>query len=101
MAEEDVAEIEEDLETMGGSAEDGAESSLEAIYDVPVEISVILGTTSMTVSELLQIGSGTIIELERKVGEAVDVFINKRLVARGEIVIVEEFIGITMTEVIK
>ncbi len=97
MAEIDMAENPDVM----NSAEDELETNLEAIYDVPVEISVILGTTSMSVSDLLKINAGTVIELERKVGEAVDVFINKRLVARGEIVIVDEFIGITMTEVIK
>ena len=55
----------------------------------------------MSISELLRMGPGAIIELERKVGEAVDVFVNGRLVARGEVVIVDDHIGITMTEIIK
>lgn len=81
--------------------EDSAELNLEAVYDVPVEISVVLGKTTMPISQLLKMGDGAVIELERKVGEAVDVYVNDRLVARGEVVIVEERIGITMTEIIK
>lgn len=75
--------------------------NLESVFEVPVEISVVLGKTSMPISQLLQLNSGSLIELKRKIGEPVDVFVNNRLVAKGEIVIVEENIGITMTEIIK
>ncbi len=77
------------------------ELDLETVFDVPVEVSVVLGQTKTTISELLRIGTGHVVELERKVGEPVDVYVNKRLVARGEVVIVENHIGITMTEIIK
>ena len=75
--------------------------TLEAVYDVPVQISVVLGKTSMPVSNLLKLGRGAVIELDRKVGEPIDIFVNNRLVARGEVVVVEDRIGITMTEIIK
>ena len=75
--------------------------SLEAIYDVPVKVSVVLGKTSMPVNQLLKLGRGAVIELDRKVGEPIDIFVNNRLVARGEIVVVEDRIGVTMTEIIK
>jgi flagellar motor switch protein FliN/FliY len=55
----------------------------------------------MEVSELLKLGKGTIVELDRKVGEAIDIYVNDRLVARGEVVLVEERLGVTMTEIIK
>jgi flagellar motor switch protein FliN/FliY len=77
------------------------ESSLEAIYDVPVRVSAVLGKTNLQVSKLLQLGPGAVLELDRKVGEAVDIFVNNRLVARGEVVLVDEKLGITMTEIIK
>ncbi|HPF46696.1 MAG: flagellar motor switch protein FliN [Alphaproteobacteria bacterium] len=77
------------------------EKSLEAIYDVPVRVSAVLGKTNLQVSKLLQLGPGAVLELDRKVGEAVDIFVNNRLVARGEVVLVEEKLGITMTEIIK
>ena len=74
---------------------------LEAVYDVPVSISAILGRTHMEVSELLRLDSGDVIELDRKVGEAIDIYVNNRLIARGEVVLVDEKLGITMTEIIK
>ena len=80
---------------------DDANMSLEAIYDVPVKVSVVLGKTSMPVNQLLKLGRGAVVELDRKVGEPIDIFVNNRLVARGEIVVVEDRIGVTMTEIIK
>ncbi len=76
-------------------------ADLEAVFDVPVRVSVVLGRTKMPVSQLLKLDAGTIIELDRQVGEAVEIFINDRLVARGEIVLVESRLGVTMTEIIK
>ena len=76
-------------------------ADLEAVFDVPVRISVVLGRTKMPVSELLRLDTGTVIELDRQVGEAVEIFINERLVARGEIVLVDSKLGVTMTEIIK
>lgn len=76
-------------------------AELEAVFDVPVRVSVVLGRAKMPVSELLQLDAGTIIELDRQVGEAVEIYINDRLVARGEIVLVENRLGVTMTEIIK
>ena len=74
---------------------------LEAVYDIPVKVSAVLGKSTMQVHELLKLGRGAIIELDRKVGEAVDIYVNNRLVARGEVVVVEDKLGITMTEIIK
>jgi flagellar motor switch protein FliN/FliY len=74
---------------------------LEAVFDVPVTVSAVLGKSGMEVSELLRLGKGTIVELDRKVGEAIDIYVNNRLVARGEVVLVEERLGVTMTEIIK
>lgn len=76
-------------------------ADLEAVFDVPVRVSVVLGRTKMPVSHLLKLDTGTVIELDRQVGEAVEIFINDRLVARGEIVLVEDRLGVTMTEIIK
>ena len=71
-------------------------ADLEAVFDVPV-----LGKSAMEVSQLLKLGKGTVVELDRKVGEAIDIYVNDRLVARGEVVLVEDRLGITMTEIIK
>jgi flagellar motor switch protein FliN/FliY len=76
-------------------------ADLEAVFDVPVQVSAVLGRARMDVSELLRLGPGAVLELDRKVGEAIDIYINNRLVARGEVVLVEDKLGVTMTEIIK
>lgn len=76
-------------------------ADLEAVFDVPVHVSAVLGRTRMDVGDLLKLGPGVILELDRKVGEAIDIFVNDRLVARGEVVLVEDKLGVTMTEIIK
>jgi flagellar motor switch protein FliN/FliY len=76
-------------------------ADLEAVFDVPVQISAILGRSRMEVGDLLKLGPGTVLELDRKVGEAIDIYVNNRLVARGEVVLVEDKLGVTMTEIIK
>ncbi|NRB10589.1 MAG: flagellar motor switch protein FliN [Rickettsiaceae bacterium] len=76
------------------------ELTLEALYDVPVEVSVVLGKTAMSLSSILKLGKGAVIELDRKVGEPIDVLVNNKVVAKGEIVIVEEKIGVTLTEIV-
>jgi len=74
---------------------------LEAVYDIPVQVSAVLGKTTMQVNQLLKLGRGAVVELDRKVGEAIDIYVNNRLVARGEVVVVEDRLGVTMTEIIK
>ncbi|HZP75878.1 MAG TPA: flagellar motor switch protein FliN [Pseudolabrys sp.] len=75
-------------------------ADLEAVFDVPVQVSAVLGRARMEVGDLLRLGPGTVLELDRKVGEAIDIYVNNRLVARGEVVLVEEKLGVTMTEII-
>ena len=85
-------------------ADEGGEKSagdLSTVFDVPVNISAVLGKARMTVAQLLKLNSGSVLELDRKVGEAIDIFVNNRLVARGEVVVVEDRLGVTMTEIIK
>ena len=65
-------------------------SDLEAVYNIPVKVSAILGKANMTVSQLMKLNKGAIIELDRKVGEAIDIYVNNNLVARGEVVVVDE-----------
>lgn len=86
-----------------GSAPPGEKTAadLEAVFDVPVRISVVLGRARVPVSNLLKMDVGTVVELDRQVGEAVEIFVNERLVARGEIVLVENRLGVTMTEIVK
>ena len=74
---------------------------LETVYDIPVQVSAVLGKSQLQVSSLLRLGPGAIVELDRKVGEPIDIFVNNRLVARGEVVVVDDRLGVTMTEIIK
>ena len=76
-------------------------ADLEAVFDVPVQVSAVLGRSKMDVGELLKLGPGTVLELDRRVGEAINIYVNNRLVARGEVVLVEDKLGVTMTEIIK
>ena len=106
----DAVEPEPEAEAGLPAAEDQAPAAeeppdvsrdLEAIYDIPVQISAVLGKANMQVNQLLKLGRGAVVELDRKVGEAIDVYVNNRLVARGEVVVVDDRLGITMTEIIK
>ena len=76
-------------------------ADLEQVFDVPVTVSAVLGNARMPVGDLLKLAPGAVLELDRKVGEAIDIFVNNRLVARGEVVLVDERLGVTMTEIIK
>ncbi|WP_240046749.1 flagellar motor switch protein FliN [Paracraurococcus ruber] len=79
-----------------------AARDLEAVYDIPVQVSAVLGRATMQVSQLLKLGRGAVVELDRKLGEAVDIYVNNRLVARGEVVMVDDNrLGVTMTEIVK
>jgi flagellar motor switch protein FliN len=84
-----------------GDATGRTAADLEAVFDVPVQVSAVLGRSRMEVGELLKLAPGAVLELDRKVGEAIDIYVNNRLVARGEVVLVEEKLGVTMTEIIK
>ncbi|MFO1035631.1 MAG: flagellar motor switch protein FliN [Geminicoccaceae bacterium] len=86
-----------------GSGDAGQPSleRLSAVYDVPVQLAAVLGKASMPVSQLLRLGRGAVVELDRRVGEPIDIYVNNRLVARGEVLIVDDHLGITMTEIIK
>ena len=85
----------------GPGYEEKTAADLEAVFDVPVNVSAVLGKTHMEVSNLLKLGRGTVVELDRKVGEAIDIYVNDRLVARGEVVVVDDRLGVTMTEIVK
>jgi len=91
----DEASLAPDDDTSRGAAD------LEAVFDVPVQVSAVLGRAKMDIGDLLRLGPGAVLELDRKVGEAIDIYINNRLVARGEVVLVEDKLGVTMTEIIK
>ncbi len=96
-----TVEIESGTDEPDSGDEARTASDLDAVFDVPVRIAAVLGRTQMEVSELLKLNEGDVVELDRKVGEAIDLYVNNRLVARGEVVLVEDRLGVTMTEIIK
>jgi len=77
-----------------------AADSLELILDVPLEIAVELGRTKMLVNDLLKLGQGSVIELSKLAGETLDIMANKKLIARGEVVVTNEKYGVRLTEII-
>jgi len=104
MSEKDnlqLNELDGDTKAPVPDARPQSAKDLEAVYEVPVQISAVLGRATMQVSQLLKLGRGAVVELDRKVGEAIDIYVNNRLVARGEVVIVDERLGVTMTEIVK
>ncbi len=83
-------------------AKAGAESSInmDFILDIPIEVTVELGRSKMLVNELLQLGQGSVIELSKLAGETLEILANQKLIARGEVVVVNDKYGVRLTEVI-
>jgi len=80
----------------------GGGRAVNAVYGVDMKVQVVIGRASMPVSQLLSMARGSVIELDKKIGQPVDVMVNDRLIARGELVKVgEESVGVKLTEVIK
>lgn len=80
---------------------DDAYSGLEAVHDVPVTVQAVLGRSRIAIGDLLQLKANAVIELDRRVGEPVDIFVNNRLIARGEVVLIENSLGVTLTELVR
>lgn len=97
-----VAFLEElaDIDAPAAPGEAGLED-LHAVLDVPVRVQAVLGRSKMPIGELLRLKVGMVIELDRRVGEPVDIFVNDRLIARGEVVLIDNMLGITLTEILK
>jgi flagellar motor switch protein FliN len=76
-------------------------NDLSVVQDISVRVSVVLGTTDLPVRQLLKLGRGAVVELNRRVGDPVDIYINDRLVARGEMIRLGDKLGVTMTEICK
>lgn len=95
------AEILPDLAESAAAPSQVARPRLESVLDVPVKVSAVLGKKRMSVAELMALDAGAVIELDRRVGEPIDLYINDTLIARGELVMVEGVLGVTMTEIIR
>ena len=98
----ELAELSEGMASNAEATAPRGVRELEAVYDIPVTVSAVLGKATMQVSQLLKLGRGAVVELDRKLGEAIDIYVNNRLVARGEVVMVDDSrLGVTMTEIVK
>lgn len=91
----------DESELSAGTPEARPAGSLESVFEVPVKVQAVLGRARMDVDDLLMLAPGAVIELDRRAGEAIDIYVNDRLVARGEVVLVDELLGVTMTEIVK
>lgn len=93
-----------DLEDFGAPADEADAASprgLEAVHDVPVKVQAVLGRARMPIGQLLRLKAGMVVELDRRVGEPVDIFVNNRLIARGEVVMIDNALGVTLTEIVR
>ncbi|NWF97654.1 MAG: flagellar motor switch protein FliN [Nitrospirae bacterium] len=80
--------------------ENNAKKDIDFILDIPLELTVQLGMTRMLIRDLLQLGQGSVIELDKLAGEPMEILINNKLVARGEVVVVNEKFGVRLTDII-
>ncbi|MBB5685271.1 flagellar motor switch protein FliN [Sphingobium boeckii] len=76
-------------------------ADLQAVFDVPVKVQAVLGRSRMDIGHLMRLKTGDVVELDRRVGEPVDIFVNNRLIARGEVVLIDSALGVTLTEIVR
>ncbi len=94
-------EDDDDAESMGDPTPSGSETkSLDLILDIPLTVTVELGRSKMLINDLLQLGQGSVIELTKLVGDPLEILVNQKLVARGEVVVVNEKFGVRLTDIV-
>ena len=98
MADEEVQQHE--FDTLNDEGSEQVKRDIDFLLDIPVEVSVQLGTAKMLIKEILQLGQGSVIELEKMAGEPMEILANNRTVARGEVVVVNEKFGVRLTDII-
>ena len=96
-----AASIFEDFDTPARDLADTGPDGMAAVHDVPVKVQAVLGRSRMPIGELLRLRSGMVVELDRRVGEPVDIYVNDRLIARGEVVMIDNSLGVTLTEIVR
>lgn len=100
IADQLAAEAGEDTSKKSGVVDANKDRNLQLILDIPLKVTVELGRTKMTVSDLLNLGQGNVIELNKLAGEPMEVLVNDKLIARGEAVVVNEKFGVRLTDII-
>lgn len=86
---------------VAGAASLATADDFEAVCDVPVRVQAVLGRSKMEIGELLRLKPGDVVELDRRVGEPADILVNNRLIARGEVVLIDNSLGVTLTEIVR
>ena len=89
-----------DVPVDGGDTDNYGGQSIDFILDIPLEVTVELGRTSMLINDLLQLGQGSVIELNKLAGEPLEILVNRKLIARGEVVVVNEKFGVRLTDIV-
>lgn len=89
-----------EFSSIHAAGESPGTQSIDLILDVPLRVSVELGRATMTIKDILALGPGSVIELDKLAGEAVDIMVNDRLIARGEVVVVDENFGVKVTDIV-
>jgi flagellar motor switch protein FliN/FliY len=74
---------------------------LKVVYDIPVKVSAVLGSTRIQIGQFLKLSPGSVVALDRCVGDPIDIYVNDRLIARGEIIVVDQSLGVSITEIVK
>ena len=90
-----------DIDADAGGGALRARPRLEIVLDVPVKVSAVLGKKRIAIADLMALDAGSVIELDRRVGEPIDLYINDTLIARGELVMIDGALGVTMTEIVR
>ena len=97
---EEENEIVDEQEGETAEMKSGETASLDLILDIPLTVTCELGRSKMLINDLLQLGQGSVIELTKLVGEPLEVLVNNKLVARGEVVVVNEKFGVRLTDIV-
>ena len=98
MSEQEVQK--QEFEDLQDETNEAVSRDIDFLLDIPVEITVQLGTARMLIKDLLQLGQGSVVELDKLAGEPMEILANNRLVARGEVVVVNEKFGVRLTDII-
>jgi flagellar motor switch protein FliN/FliY len=98
MTEQEVQQP--DFEDLKDESDETVSRGIDFLLDIPVEITVQLGITKMLIKDLLQIGQGSVVELDKVAGEPMEILANNRLIARGEVVVVNDKFGVRLTDII-
>ena len=100
--EQKAESIEQEInfEELNENKASGPARDLEFLLDIPLLVSVELGRTKMLINDLLQLGQGSVVELEKLAGEPMEIYVNSRLIARGEVVVVNEKFGVRLTDIV-